>query len=132
MTSENHSSGNGDEPIAFVLSRGWLGDLIYGFSLPVVALPGRRIYSVRLHGSGISLPVEGAPTPIVGFHVTYHVAASAVRAAEERAVSRLKDWWDTFYEDTAGQLEIEIEETREFGGWFRRRSRSGFAYYHRE
>ncbi|HEX6097813.1 MAG TPA: hypothetical protein VF432_15920 [Thermoanaerobaculia bacterium] len=118
-----------EEPVAYVVTRGWLADFILRLTRPVVAWPGQELYRVVLHGHGFVHSVAGLP-PRIGFYTTYFVAARDVRSAEGKAVQRLRERWDTFYSDEAtGDLVIDVEESERLPQRFLRRSRWGLAFY---
>lgn len=118
-----------EEPIAYVISHGRIADFLRRLSRPVFAWPGRSLYRVVLHGHGFVLRLEGLP-PKIGFYITYFVAARNVRAAEAKALQRLNDRWETFYDDATGQLLVEVEEVEELDARFLMRSRYGLAFYY--
>jgi hypothetical protein len=127
MSEENDEESS--EPIAYVVSQGRIADFLIGFTLPVIAMPGRSIFRVLLHGSGFVQELEGLP-PRIGFYVTYFVASRDVRSAEATTHKRLRDRWDTFYADDArGELTIATEEIERVEERFLARSRLGMSFY---
>ena len=119
---------DGEEPVAYVISRGRLADFLLSLSLPVFAWPGRQLFRVVLHGSGFVLPVDGRPSS-VGFYITYFVAGRDVRSAERKAAERLNERWANVYDEAAGELIVETEEVERLDDRFMWRSRSGFVFY---
>lgn len=117
-----------EEPIGHVLSGGRIFDLLAKISAPVIALPGRTLHRVVIHGSGINLPVE-QDDPIIGFYITYFVAARHVREAEAKAFTAVRNRWETFYSEATGELQLEVHEIEALDTRFRSRSRLGFAVY---
>lgn len=116
------------EPIGYVVSHGWLADFLMRLSRPVVAWPGEHLFRIVLHGTGFVHHVEGVP-PRRGFYTTYFVAARDVRTAEAKAMQRVRERWETFYDDATGELSLTVEETERLPERFLRRSRLGFAFY---
>jgi hypothetical protein len=117
------------EPVGYVVSHGRIADFLLRFVLPVIALPGRSIFRVVLHGHGFVHHVEGLP-PRIGFYITYFVASREARTAEAKAQKRLRERWETFYADDAtGELLVETEEIEMMAERFLARSRWGIAFY---
>ena len=63
------------------------------FSLPVLALGARDLYTVVIEGFGFTLPVSFHPTPICGFYLSVNVAAVSVRAAQNAALALAERAW---------------------------------------
>ena len=103
-------------------------DFLTRFALPVLAIPPRRLYAVRVHGRGFQVPVEGAD-PLVGFHVTFYVAARSPDEASAGALRRARDRWETFYPEATGDLLAAVERVELLRHRFERRSRSGYSFY---
>jgi hypothetical protein len=116
------------EPIAYVLSRGFAADFLTRLAFPVLAVPPRTLYRVVVHGRGFVLPVEQSD-PIVGFRVTFCVAARTEDDAKKRAMQRARDRWETFYAEATGELVVAVDEVERLGRRFARRSRTGFSFY---
>ena len=121
-------SEDDQEPEYFVLSQGWFVDFLLRFPTPVLALPGRNLYRVLVHGHGFSEPVEDSE-PIVGFYTTVIASAKDRLEAEQKAIMKVKDRWDTFHPDATGGLFVDIEETRLIEERFKLRSILGFSLY---
>jgi hypothetical protein len=127
MSSEDNDK---DEPVGHILTAGAVVDFLHKFFLPVIALPGRRLYRVVVHGHGFKLPIEDDAA--IGFYLTRFVAAGTIREAEEKAINLTRDRWDTFYSAAEGELKLEIEEIDEQDSRFVWRSRYGVAFYKSE
>lgn len=82
-------------------------------------------------GSGIRYPADSGD-PSVGFRAIYFVAARTIREAESEAVERLRNRWDTFYFDSAGELVTEIDEIEPTEFRFLLRSRRYGLIFHRD
>lgn len=116
------------EPVAFLIGRGRILDFLTRLAMPVAAIPPRNLYSVLVHGRGIQLVVQES-NPIVGFHVTFYIAARTADDATERALLRARDRWETFYPEANGQLDLAVEQVKLLDHRFVRRSRTGFVFY---
>lgn len=126
MSVDDDASGS--EPIAHVIGRGRLVDFLTRLALPVLAIPPRALYRVVVHGRGFELPVEQS-NPVVGFDVTYYVAARTADDAETRALQRARDRWETFYAEATGALVVAAAEVEPLPHRFARRSRTGFSFF---
>ena len=115
-------------PIGYVIGRGWAADFLTRLAFPVLAVPPRALYRVLLHGRGFELPVERSER-MVGFYVTYYVAARSAGQAEARAVERVTDRWQNFYPEARGALVVAVEEVQRLQQRLARRSRTGFSFY---
>ena len=117
-----------DEPIGYVIGRGWAADFLTRLAFPALAVPPKALYRVRLRGWGFELPVEQTE-PMVGFYVTYYVPAGSADQAGTRAVGYVTERWQNFYPEARGELAVVVEEVERLPQRFARRARSGFAFY---
>lgn len=117
--------------VAHILSAGPLVDFLRKICLPAVALPGYSVFRVLLHGHGFMLPVAESE-PIIGFYTTYFVSGKNVRAAEGKALRRLRHQWEMFYPQASGELKIDVEELQRLDTKVVCGSRYGMAFYSSE
>ena len=115
--------------MGYVIGRGWAADFLTRLSAPVLAVPPKALYRVLLHGHGFELPVEHSE-PMIGFHVTYYVAARSARHAEGLALRRVAERWQSVYAEAEGDLNVVVQEVQRLQERFARRGRSGFSFYY--
>ena len=92
---------------------------------PVFALGSNELYSVIVHGTGLTLPIAGA-APAVGFYTTRIVGARDTREAERLAVSAVERDWRRRGRDAAV---LEVDQIKLLEERFRLRSGSGATFY---
>ncbi len=102
------------------------------FSLPVLALGARDLYTVVIEGFGFTLPVSFHPTPICGFYLSVNVAAVSVRAAQNAALALAARAWTRkgFASLSSSAPQLRIDHIRCVPERFRSWSVSGFAFHH--
>jgi hypothetical protein len=100
-------------------------------ALAIYTMP---FYRVRLEGTGILLPTEGAEEPAIGFFTTRQVRAADETDAKLRALAVVADEWSTdpyASSNKGASPSLSVEEVWRVSWWHAllRGSMRGHAFY---